>query len=147
MTVQATYDDVNLILKLYELRREEKMRKARGWFISSFHARTLDEFNALCPQGSEENAYFRMVTSYWDMAASFVCGGVLNESLFFQSNREMLYVWERVRDIVPQIRELMKDPTAFRGFETVARSFAAYLNNQAPGVYEAFSARVRGTPK
>lgn len=143
MPTRATYDDVNLILKLYDLRREGKLRQARAWFTSTFHAKTLDEFNALCPQGSENNASFRMVVTYWDMVASFIVSGVLNETLFFQSGRELLFVWERVRELVPQFRQSFKDPTVMRNLETVGNSFAAYLTAESPEAYTAFSARVR----
>jgi hypothetical protein len=143
MKKPATYDDVNLILRLYELRREEKMRQARNWFVMSFKARTMDEFNAICPPGSEENAYFRMVTSYWDMAASFITGGVLNEDLFFQSGGELLFVWEKVRDLAPPIRDLTKNPLAWKNLETVAVAFIERMNSQAPEAYATFSARVR----
>jgi hypothetical protein len=76
---RATYEEANLLLRLYELRREERLRKAREWFIKNFHASTMEEFQKLCPLNSEENAFYRMVVSYWDMAASFVAGGVLHE--------------------------------------------------------------------
>ena len=82
----ATYDDANLLLRLYELRREEKLRQARDWFNKNFHANTVDEFLRFCPVGSQENAYYRMVTSYWDMAASFVTNGVLHRDLFVQNS-------------------------------------------------------------
>ena len=98
----ATFDDVNLILRLYELRRDEKMRQAREWFSKSFTAHSLDEFNSVCPPGSEQNVWFRMVVSYWEMVASFITGGVLNQELFFQSGHELLMVWEKIRDAVPQ---------------------------------------------
>ena len=52
----ATYDDVNLILRLYDMRREEKMRAARTWFVANFRPKTMAGFNHLCPPGSEENA-------------------------------------------------------------------------------------------
>src|SRR6187200_3068899 len=112
MEIRGTYDDVNLILRLYDLRREEKLRKARDWFAKNFKVRTLDEFRKLCPPGSEENAYYRMVVTYWEMVASFITNGVLNQQLFFQSGREILFVWERVRDLIPLVREGEKDPTA-----------------------------------
>jgi hypothetical protein len=144
MAAQATYDDVNLILRLYELRREEKLRQARDWFGKSFQARTLEEVNSLCPPGSEANAYFRMVLSYWDMAASFITGGVLNEDLFYQSGRELLFVWEKVRDLVPQFRETYKQPAFARNIETVANSFIERMNRESPEAYKAFSKMVRG---
>ena len=61
MEPKATHDDVNLILRLYEIRREEKLRKARGWFAKSFKATTMDEFQTLCPLGSETHSYYLMV--------------------------------------------------------------------------------------
>ena len=59
----------------------------------------MEEFQKLCPLNSEENAFYRMVVSYWDVAASFVGGGVLHEGLFTQNSRELLLVWERIHDI------------------------------------------------
>lgn len=143
MKTQATYDDANLILRLYELRREAKLRQARDWFVKSFKASTLDEFNTICPPGSEENAYFRMVVGYWDMAASFITGGVLNEELFFQSSGELLLVWEKIKDVLPHAREFNKNPMALKSLELVANSFMNWLDRQAPEAYAAFAARVR----
>lgn len=145
MKTCGTYDDVNLILRLYDLRREEKLRKAREWFAKSFHAGSLEELDRLCPLGSETNANFRMVVSYWEMTASFVTGGILHEQLFFQSGRELLFVWERLRDVLPLYRERAKDPASFENLETVAISFIAWWNAKSPGAYEAFSRRVRAS--
>ena len=77
-----TYEDAQLVLKLYELRREEKLRAARDWFISKFFPQTADDVTALT---GTENAYYRMVTTYWEMAASFVVRGILNADLFLAS--------------------------------------------------------------
>jgi hypothetical protein len=142
----ATYDDVNLILRLYDLRREEKLRQAREWFVKSFHVSSLDELNALCPVGSENNAYYRMVISYWDMVASFVASGVPQAELFFESNRELLLVWERVRAVIPAVRESNKDPKSFHNIETVAELYIEWLKKRGPGVYEAFAARMSAKP-
>jgi len=139
----ATHEDANLILRLYDLRREEKLRQARDWFFKNFHARNIEEFGKLCPHGSQEHAYHRMVTSYWDMAASFVTSGVLHEELFAQNNRELLFVWERIRDIVPAVREGNKNPKLAKNLETVAK--AMIEDEKEQGSYEAFSAMVRGT--
>src|SRR5262249_38282102 len=76
-TTRPTYDDVSLILKLYEMRRDEKLRAARGWFAANFKVKTIEEWQKLCPPGSDPNASYRMVTSYWEMVASFITGGVL----------------------------------------------------------------------
>ena len=138
----ATYDDANLLLRLYELRREEKLRQARDWFGKNFHASTADEFLKLCPLGSLENAYYRMVTSYWEMAASFVTNGVLHRDLFVQNSRELLFVWIRISDFVSAWRERMGNPNYVRNFETVAASMIE--DEKRAGSYEGFRKMVRG---
>jgi hypothetical protein len=140
MTNQATYDDANLILRLYELRREETMRKARAWFFG-FTPNTLEDVNKAAPIGSEQNAYMRMVTSYWDMAASFVTKGVLNEELFLETQGEALFVWEKVRPIVSATREANKMPHYLANLETVAN---AAIKRMGPEAYQSFSSRIRG---
>jgi hypothetical protein len=143
MTQRPTYDDANLILKLYDMRREERMRQARAWFAAKCKVKSYDELIKLAPLGSEENASVRMVTSYWDLVASFMTSGVLHKELFFQSGRELLLVWERLREILPALREKNKDPFAYTNLETVAAAYIAYLDHRAPGTYAAFSARQR----
>jgi hypothetical protein len=142
--MKATYDDVRLILQLYEMRREARLREARRWFTASFKPKTFEDFTALCPPGSEPNASYRMVTTYWEMVASFLTSGALHAELFYQSGRELLFVWERVRDIVPAVRDTLKNPRELKNLEEAATAFIAWWTQQSPGAYEAFSKRVRG---
>ena len=144
MTATATYEDVNLILKLYDMRREEKLRAARAWFAANFKVKTLDEFQKLCPPGSDPNASYRMVITYWEMVASFITLGVLHRELFYQSGREILFCWERIRDLLPQVREANRNPSELKNLEAAALGYIAWWNAQAPGAYDAFSNRVRG---
>ena len=144
MSRQATYDDVNLVLRLYELRRDDKLRAARDWFSKEFKAKTFDEARELMPPGSLHNEYFRMVTSYWDMVASFITSGVLQEELFFESGYEMLACWEKVRDIVPGIREAFQSPIYLKNLEAVGARYVNNLEKRAPGAYAAFSTAARG---
>ena len=141
---RATYDDVNLILRLYEMRRENRLREARTWFTGSFKVKSFEEFQALCPPGSEPNASYRMVTTYWEMVSSFLTSGVLNAELFYQSGRELLFVWERVRDILPAARDAFKHPRELKNLEEAASAYILWWNHTAPGSYDAFSKRVRG---
>src|ERR1700750_3325892 len=141
---RATYDDVNLILRLYEIRREDRMREARKWFTGSFKVKTFEEFQALCPPGSETNASYRMVTTYWEMVASFLTSGVLSAELFYQSGRELLFVWERVRDIVPSVRGAYKHSRELKHLADAAPPYINWWNHTALGAYDAFSKRVRG---
>jgi hypothetical protein len=141
---RATYDDVNLILRLYEQRREERLRDARKWFTGSFKVKSFEEFQAMCPPGSEANASYRMVTTYWEMVASFMTSGVMNAELFYQSGRELLFVWERVRDILPRVREVNKHPRELKNLEEAAAAYISWWNHTSPGAYDAFCKRVRG---
>ena len=143
MHPRPTHDDANLILRLYEMRREDRMRKARAWFASTCKGvHTFEALMAIAPGGSDENASFRMVVSYWDLAASFVTSGVLHRELFFQSGREMLVVWVRLRQLLPSLRAAYKDPNYMRNLETVGQEFADYLKAADPDAYEAFVARI-----
>jgi hypothetical protein len=146
MDRMPTHDDANLILRLYELRREDKLRAARSWFTANFYCKNLAEAAEVCPPGSEENAYLRMVTSYWDMVASFITTGVLNEELFFQSGTELLLTWVRIRDVLPELRALFNSPNYLKNLETVALQFTDYWNRRTPGAFDAFVARMGSRP-
>ncbi len=89
----ATFEDATLILKLYELRQEAVLRKARHWLIFEFNPATAEEFLAMARgSATEENAYFRQVLSYWEMAASLVLHGAVKADLFLASNGEGMYI-------------------------------------------------------
>lgn len=133
----GTFDDADLILKLYDLRREERMRVARKWVMSQPPFASREQFLAACPPGSDDNASFRMVTSYWDMASSFIVAGILNPELFFRSNNfELVLVWERVRRMVPETRQTQKNPLYLKNLEEVATHFIEFLQKNAPGYLE-----------
>lgn len=137
---KATYDDVNLILRLYDIRREEKLRAARVWFVANFKPKNKAEYLKLI-ETPEANAAFRQSVSYWEMAASFITAGVLNQEVFFQSNRELLLFWLRLKPIAAEARAFQKDPNVWKNLETVAEAYAKYMG---PDVFEAFAARVAG---
>jgi hypothetical protein len=143
MLNRPTYDDANLILHLYEMRREERMRQARSWFTAKCKVNSYEELIKLAPGGSDENASFRMVTSYWDLVGSFITSGILNKDLFFQSGREMLLVFERVRELIPSIRDAYKDPNYLKHLETVGLQFSDYFKAQSKDAYEAFLKRIK----
>ena len=141
-----THEDAKLILHLYELRREPRMREARDWFARHFRAKTIEEFLALCPPGSEAHASYRMVTTYWEMAASLVNHGMLHRELFFESNQELLLLWERVRELLPRLREMFSNPMGLKNVETLATAFVDWSERRAPGSYAAFAARINQVP-
>jgi len=140
---KPTHHDVDVILKLYELRREDRMRKARGWLFG-YKASNAAEHQAACPPGSDQDAYYRMVTSYWDMAASFVTSGAVNKELFLQSAGELLFVWEKTKGSIADTRKAMGNPNYLSNLENMAHALIDNMNKANPKAYEAFSARVKG---
>jgi hypothetical protein len=142
---QPTYDDVNLLLRLYELRRESRMRDARNWFVANFKCKSMAEYSQLCPPGSDANASFRQCASYWDMVGSFVNTGVLNPDLFFANTREILLVWERVRPVLADLRAAYKDPKFLANLEKAGNACAEWFSKTSgEEAYKAFAARVGG---
>jgi hypothetical protein len=139
---QPTYEDAALVLKLYDLRREDRLRKARAWFTGNFSASSVAEAMEKYPPGSDNNAYYRMVGTYWDMAASFVVRGILHEELFFESNGEMLIVWEKMKDFIADLRTVRKNPTLYRNLEKGAIKYTTWLDRQAPDAYDGIRAMV-----
>jgi hypothetical protein len=105
-----TNDDVQSILKLYEARREQKLRLARDWYATRFLPKTFDDIKAIVSPQNPDSVYFRMVTSYWDMAASFVVQGAVHEALFLESAGEMFLVWAKLEEFVGRMREELQIP-------------------------------------
>ena len=95
------YEDADLILKLYELRREETMRKART-FMAGFNPESVEDIVALAI--GEHNAYFRMVMSYWDMAASLVNNGAIDEQMFNDANGEHFFFYAKFEPFIEELR-------------------------------------------
>jgi hypothetical protein len=101
----ATTADAELILKLYELRTEATMRQAREWIVRQFFPQTAEEFFAISSSTDQENAWFRQVTSYWEMAAAFVLHGALNAELFVDCNNEPFLLYAKFEPLLPEIRQ------------------------------------------
>jgi len=133
---QATYQDAELIMKLYDMRREERLRAARAWFMANVNVKSAAEMMEKFPPGSDHNAYFRMVIGYWDMAASFVARGVVHEELFFENSTEMLAVWVRSRGFIEDFRKMRNNPLFFLNLEKAAMKQIEWMNRNAPGAYE-----------
>jgi hypothetical protein len=130
---QISYDEVNLMLRLYDLRREPRLRQARSWFVDHFHPKTPEDVMQKFPQSSEESLYIRMVISYWDMVASIVNRGLINDELFFESNGELWVVWDRMRAVVPAWRLAFKNPHLFSNIEDACKRLEAWREKRSPG--------------
>ena len=95
-------EEAGLILKLYELRRDETMRKARDWFFRDFHPESLAGVNDTML--GEHSAHLRMVMSYWEMAATLVAHGAIDAKLFNDANSEHLTVFAKLQPLLSEIR-------------------------------------------
>ena len=123
MAKKPTVADAQLILQLYELRRETEMRKARHWWGAEFFPQSADEFLRVSQAaGTQENNWLRQALGYWGMTASFVLKGVLNEELFLEPafSGEMFLIFAKVQPILKELREKLGDPRAFHNLEEVA---------------------------
>ena len=134
---ETTYEQVNLMLKLYELRREPKLREARDWFAANFQVKTAEDVMRLCPPGSKENAYMRMVVGYWEMVASIVNRGLIDEDLFFENSGEQWMVWEQVKPVLGAWRTMFGSQKVFQNMEEQAKRLEAWREKHSPGSNEA----------
>jgi hypothetical protein len=123
MANKATAHDAQVVLKLYDLRREAEMRKARDWFTVEFWPQSAGDILKVANAfPSQENAWMRQVGGYWDMAASLVLHGAVNEELFLQPgiSGEMFFIFAKIHPFLKEIREKMNNPEAFANIEKVA---------------------------
>ena len=126
---KPTVEQADLMLRLYEIRRDPEMRRARAYIAHEFRATTWDDVGYM--SGSEQDRHFRMVTSYWEMVAAIVNRGLIDEDLFFDTQGEGLFIWTRVRDLVPEGRKRFR-PTWLWNLERMARRHQAWRERTYP---------------
>ena len=120
MSTQATPADAELILKLYDLRREAEMRKARNWWLTTFWPENVEDFAKIAmAMGTQENNWMRQVGGYWEMAASLVLHGALNEELFLEGSfsGEMFFIYAKVHPFLSELREKFQNPNMMGNIE------------------------------
>ncbi len=121
---QPTHHDADLILKLYDLRREPVMREARKFF-GQFSPKSLDDLMKIAGAvGNQEQAYLRQVAGYWEMAASLVNRGALNRELALDNFQEMFFVYAKIQPFLEEFRQKMGMPQFMRQAQQLAESSA-----------------------
>jgi hypothetical protein len=120
---KPTVEQADLMMRLYEMRRDPEMRRARAYMSHEFAAKTWDEIGYMA--GTDHDRWFRMVTSYWEMVAAIVNRGIIDEDLWFDTQGEGLFIWTRVRDLVPDGRKRFR-PTWLWNLERMARRQQAW---------------------
>jgi hypothetical protein len=111
-------EDAHLILKLYDLRREAVMREARNWFFT-FNPTGIQDFVDVMM--GEHSGHYRMVISYWDMAASMVNQGAIDEELFNASGGELIFVYAKIAKFLPELRAFFGSNEFLQNTETLVR--------------------------
>jgi hypothetical protein len=114
--------DTMAILKLYELRRNKQMRAARQWYFSEFAPESAMDIVALYRGGERASANFRMVVSYWDTACSLVLNDGIDRKMFLDANTEHVFIYAKIADFLPEVRELFREPDFLIHLEELVRS-------------------------
>jgi len=127
--------DVALNLKLYKLRRGNGIRRARKWYFTEFTPQTAEDIAKVFGSGHDGSAYYRMITSYWEMAASFVNNGGIDEKMFLDANGEHVAVFSKIEPFIEDVRKAIGLPDYLRHLET--------LVNKTPNAKERLE-RLRG---
>jgi hypothetical protein len=114
----STPQDADLIIKLYDLRREATMREARNWMFTFNPTSVQDVLEVLM---GEHSGHYRMVISYWEMAAAMVNNGSIDEKLFNETNGEHLFVYSKVQPIIEEVRAMFGSPEWLSNLETLVK--------------------------
>jgi len=121
MAKKADADDAKLVLRLYDMRREAEMRKARAWYAGSFWPKNADDYIKIATAFSiPENAWLRQVLSYWDMCAALVLHGTINEALYADTCGEMWFMFSKISPFIKEVRTKMETPELLLRVEKVA---------------------------
>lgn len=136
---KPTTADAELLLHLYEIRREPELRQARKWFLTEFRAQTWQEIKSRYLSHDDEDRWFRMTTSYWEMVGTLVNRGALHADLYFDHTGEDIVSWERCKAWVAEARADLR-PTYLYQFEQLVTAHLAFRKRTA----EAYLA---GAPK
>jgi hypothetical protein len=132
-----THEQAQLHLQIFEMRREARLRQARDWFFKNYNVENVDDAMRIAGPGTEGGTNMMMVTSYWEQACAFLNYGLLHEDLFFETSGEFFGVWEAVKPIVPQLRELFKSPHFLAHLEKTAKRYEEWSEKRAPGHIDA----------
>jgi len=137
MATKPTFEQGQLHLQVYDLRREARLRQARDWFQQNYRAETVEEAMRIAAPGTENGTFFGMVVGYWEQACALLNYGLLHEDLFFETSGEFFGVWEAIKPVLPQFRAMLADQKLFANLESAAQRFEEWSEQRSPGHIEA----------
>ncbi len=132
-----THEQGQLLLQVFEERREPRLRQARDWFFRNFFAENFDEVMRLAAPGTEGGINFMMVASYWDQTCALLNYGLLHEDLFFETNGEFFGVWERIKPTIEEGRKRFSNKIFLANLEKAANRFESWIEQRSPGAVAA----------
>ena len=133
MDTKPTFEQAQLHLQVFEMRREPRLRQARDWFFKNFFADTLEQGMRIAAPGTENGTLFMMVLSYWEQACALLNSGLLHDELFFKTSGEFFGVWERIKAGLPEAREKWAYKLHMVEMEKAARRYEAWIEQHSPG--------------
>ncbi|MBZ5698027.1 MAG: hypothetical protein LAN18_05715 [Acidobacteriia bacterium] len=133
MEAKPTHEQAQLHLKVYEMRRESRLREARDWFFKNYFADSLEDAMRIAAPGTEAGTFVMMVFGYWEQACALLNYGLLHEDLFFETSGEFFGVWERVKPFIKQGRERFVDKHFLAHLEKAATRYETWMETRSPG--------------
>lgn len=146
MARKPNHADAELLLRLYEIRRDPELRRARQWFLTEFTLQSWDEIHARYLSHTDEDRWFRMTISYWEMVATLVVRGVLHDELFFEHTGEDVVTWERCKPWIEGARAAIR-PTYLHNFQKVVEQHLAFRARLNAAALKKSAARPRAGAK
>jgi len=134
---KPTFEQAQLHLQLYEMRREAKLREARDWFFKNYFPESFDDSMKLAPPGSPGGTYVMMVFSYWEQACAMLNYGLIHEDLFFETSGEFYGVWQRVKPGIEEGRKKWSNKLFLTNVEQAANRFEKWIESRTPGAIAA----------
>lgn len=133
MATKPTHEQAQLHLQVYDLRREARLREARDWFFKNYIVNSMEDAMRVAPMGSPAGASAMMVMTYWEQTCALLNYGLLHEDLFFETTGEFFGVWERVKPIISQAREMFVEKNFLANLEQAAKRYEAWSETRSPG--------------
>lgn len=124
MPARKSTEQAELILRLYELRRETVMREARSFVGGAFLPKSVDELVSIVTKGGKETGFVLQVYGYWDMVCAFVLHGMLDEPLVYDTCQEMYFQFAKIQPHLAGFRKKLKLPEWMQNLQTVAEGSA-----------------------
>ncbi|HTS31537.1 MAG TPA: hypothetical protein VMH81_36950 [Bryobacteraceae bacterium] len=128
-----THEQAQLQLRLFEERRDARLREARDWFFKNYFPNSMEDSMRIAAPGTDNGALVMMVFSYWDQACALLNYGLLHEDLFFETTGEFFGVWERIRPVIEEGRKMFSNAGFLAHLEKAAKRFEQWSETRSPG--------------